>query len=94
VRIFRLACCSVFVEPSHLGEDHILLYYFTLIENVADVHIQSRTYDKKHKELTKAREDSKKKCGTTFKKMTTKWAESDKLVRANIALPFPVVSIY
>lgn len=40
-----------------------------------------RTYGKRHTQLSKAREDSKKKCGVTFKKMTSKWAESDKLVR-------------
>jgi hypothetical protein len=40
-----------------------------------------RTYAKRHTQLSKAREDSKKKCGVTFKKMTAKWAESDKLVR-------------
>lgn len=39
-----------------------------------------RTYAKKHKELIKARDDSKKKCQATFKKMTAKWEDSDKLV--------------
>jgi structural maintenance of chromosomes protein 5 len=65
-------------------------------EDVTNAPTPTSTYAKKHKELNKARENTKKKCTATFKKMTSKWSESDKLVRLlhSVYLTHTLISSY
>src|ERR1700685_1161191 len=79
--VFRFSQLSFFLVASLHGDPFLFFIFHSLMWMVStDVRISCRTYGKRHKELSKAREDSKKKCAATFKKMTNKWAESDERV--------------